>query len=261
MPWRVDDHELFFGPCKKALRRSLRDEFLGPARTWADVARQERLIVAGVNAGHGSAPRKVVYAGEVQAVMSFAEASARLAGPRYGAMRGARLSPLHVAPILDGGDVVGYERVSEEHAEESTEHPGEFGWWDDLVPRPMRARRIGSGTSSALRLKRGVPWWDGFPLDACFTLTNRFWANGAGLPLDADAIRLLRLAQHEATQVDASAPFGRDARGSAIGKRGSYLEAKGRHAEELAAWLDRCAPSAPGGNPPAKTRSRSPRRC
>lgn len=241
VPWRVDDRELFFGPCKKALRRALRRDFLGPERTFADVTKRERIVVAGVNAGHGHLPRKIVFAGELAAVMSFAEADARLRGPRYERMRANRLSPLHIEPLEPAPAPTGYRRVSDEHAE-ATKHAGEFSWWDDLVPRRMRPKRIGEATTTTLRLKQGVEWWDGFPLDACFTLSNRFWAAGAGLALDDEFVRLLTIAQHKASQVSASAPFGRDRLGAAVGLRGSYLELGGRDAEKLLAWLDAHAP-------------------
>lgn len=255
VPWRVDSEEIFFGPCKKRLRRALRERFLGPERHLADVTHRERILIAGINAGQGPRPRKIVWAGDLLAVMSFAEAAARLTGPRYAKMRAAEWTPLHLEPILECGRLVGYRHHGLEHAEENA-------WWDDLVPPNMRRGRISQATATTLRLASDVEWWEAVPLDACMLLRNRFWADGAGLPFDDDSIRMLRAAQPNADQVDASAPFGRDSRGNAIGKRGSYLELEGSVAADLAAWIDlRTGSTGPERPPPGSNDGRRRRRC
>jgi hypothetical protein len=252
VPWRVDGDEIFFGPCKKRLRRALRERFLGPERQLAEVARREWVVIAGVNASQGTRPRKLVWAGELLTVMSFAEAWARLDGPRYAKLRASASTPVHLEPIRERGRLVGYRHHGLEHVEHDS-------WWDDLVPPQMRRARVSLASSTTLRLADGVDWWDGFPLDASLLLRNRFWAEGAGLPLDEEPVRLLQAAQPDARQVDAAAPFGLDGRGSANGKRGTYLELEGSVAAALADWLDASAPSSwtPGasssvGNRPAR---------
>jgi hypothetical protein len=236
VPWRVDASQIFFGPCKKALRRALRERYLGPDRQLARVKGRERVVVAGVNAAQGPTPRKIVWAGELEQVMSFAEAWARLAGPRYERLRSFSHTPLHLEPIRDAGRLVGYRHHGLEHSEENA-------WWDDLVPPRMRARRVSEASPSVLRLAVSREWWDGFPLDACLLLENRFWADGAGLELDDEVLALLRAAQPAASGVEGSAPFGRNGKGQAIGKRGSYLDVGGTIGAKLVGWLDRRAPA------------------
>jgi hypothetical protein len=254
VPWRVDREEIFFGPCKKRLRRALRERFLGPERQLAEVASRERIVIAGVNAGQGTQPRKIVWAGDLLSVMSFAEAWGRLDGPRYEKLRAAASTPLHLKPIRERGRLVGYEHHGLEHADDNA-------WWDDLVPPQMRRTRVAEATRTRLRLASEVEWWDGFPLDACMLLRNRFWADFAGLPLDDEAVRLLRAAQPEAQHVDATAPFGRDGRGSANGKRGSYLEVEGSVANDFAAWLDARAPGSAPPNEPSSWNGLPTRKC
>jgi hypothetical protein len=260
VPWRIDADEIFFGPCKKRLRRALRDRFLGPDRQLRILSDRERIVIAGVNAGQGRTPRKIVWAGELRMVMSFAEAAARLDGDRYRQMREVRATPLHVVPTWEDGRLVGYTHRGLEHAEESRNHPGEFSWWDDLVPRPMRGTRVALADRSMVQLADGCSWWDGFPLDACMTLTNLFWADGAGLPLDERAVALLRAAQPGADAVDASAPFGRNGLGHADGKRGSYLEVEGAVASQLCDWIASERKTSPAPLEPASL-PRAPRRC
>jgi hypothetical protein len=264
VPWRIDSGEIFFGPCKKRLRRVLRERYLGPERQLAEVEGRERVVIAGVNAGSGDRSRKIVWAGELRTVMSFAEAWARLRDDRYERMRADEWTPLHLEPIREYGHLVGYRQHGREHAEESRDHPGEYAWWDDLVPRQMRKGRVGGATGTTLRLKPGVKWWDGFPLDACFVLRNRFWADGAGLAFDAELIRLLEAAQPNADGVDAAAPFGRNGRGHANGKRGTYLELEGRVSESIVRWLDARVPAPFPDRAEPDTRARTPpsrRRC
>jgi hypothetical protein len=78
-------------------------------------------------------------------------------------MRAAEWTPLHIEPIREYGHLAAYRHHGREHAEESRDHPGEYAWWDDLVPRQMRKGRVGDATGTTLRLKPGVTWWNGFP--------------------------------------------------------------------------------------------------
>jgi hypothetical protein len=252
VPWRVDDGEIFFGPCKKALRRALRDQFLGPDRHLAQVARRERIVIAGINAARGRTPRKIVWAGELDSVMSFAEAWARLQEPRHERLRTFSHTPLHLEPIWEEGRLAGYRHHGLEHSKDNA-------WWDDLVPPDMRRRGVYEASPAVIRLAAGREWWDGFPLDACFLLRNLFWADGVGLVMDDEFVELLRAAQPTARGVEAASPFGRDGRGNAIGKRGSYLDVGGRIGSGFVAWIDRRAPCGEHG-PVTSASAQGPRR-
>ena len=47
--------------------------------------------------------------------MTFAEADRLLKGDRFQELLKHPCSPLHVRPLVESGEVIGYEHVSEEH--------------------------------------------------------------------------------------------------------------------------------------------------
>ena len=100
VPWRVDQDQIFFGPCKKRIRERLRKQFLNAGISHKTVdGSTARVFVVGVNGGNPQRIRKVVWAGQLLEVMTFADAHSRLRGKRYAKMRSHESSPLHVRPI------------------------------------------------------------------------------------------------------------------------------------------------------------------
>ena len=124
IPYRVDERAIFFGPCKRRIREHLRSEYLGQGVTYAK--RSNGPFIVGVNGSNPQRIRKVVFAGRVCEVMTFAEAHRRLRGERFWELREHRSSPLHVRPIVKDENLVCYEHehVSDLHIE---------GWVEDLV--------------------------------------------------------------------------------------------------------------------------------
>ena len=237
VPWRIDDREIFFGPCKKKLRTDMREEFLKGKQS-VDVEAKRRVLVAGISPSQGKAEkRKIVWAGELVRVMSFAEAWRQLQGPRYTELRNAKYSPIHLEPAGEGAALEGYRHRSKEHSE-ATELG--FSWWDDLGDARSRPRLV-QATEDSIQLRPGVSWWQGFPRDACMLLRNTFWAMGSGIEIDQDAIRILSAVQHDREGVDACAPFGRYG-GRVNGLRGTYLRFDGRLADDFIAWLHKSVP-------------------
>ena len=255
VPWRVDDREIFFGPCKKKLRADMRAEFLKGKQS-TDVESGRRVLVAGISPSQGQDQRrKIVWAGELLRVMSFAEAWRQLQGPRYAELRAAKYSPLHLEPIGEGEFLGGYRHRSKEHSEVTKSG---FAWWDDLGDTRSRSRLV-QATEDSIRLKPGISWWKGFPRDACMLFRNTFWAGGFGMELDEDAIRILSAAQQHRDGVNAYAPFGRNG-GRVNGLRGTYLRFDGRLAGDFITWVHKSAP-ARLPKPPAPTVESKRKRC
>src|SRR6266542_2974502 len=97
VPWRVDDDEIFFGPCKISLREKLRRDLLGPETDRAVPG--DDIYFVGFNALGVPRARKVVWAGRMREAMSFGRAWLELDGPRYEKMRDeSGYSPLHLVP-------------------------------------------------------------------------------------------------------------------------------------------------------------------
>jgi hypothetical protein len=224
VPWRVDEELIYFGPCKRRLRQRLRKECLADGRAHCTV--RDDLYIVSVNGSNAKRVRKVVSAGKLSEVMTFAEAAARLDGDRFSELREAPKSPLHVRPHFQGGELVGYEHVSFEHIENDE-------WITDLVSKPAKVSLNGR----TIRLRPGVRSRDVFDRDCCMLLDNLFFAQGEGVQFDQEGVNILNAAQPGVAGIDAYAVFGLDAAGKANGLRGRFLEMNGDLADRFVAWL------------------------
>ena len=230
VPYRIDNGEIFFGPCKKALRERMRSRYLN--ETTGSAVPPDDVYVMGFSGGNGSRTRKVVWIGKLMRVMTFAFAYGFLNGPRYRRMRERRDSPLHVRPIVYGGRLVGYEHRSELHRDRDL-------WIPDLV-KSMRSPLVRK-EGRRLLLRDGVSAWAGFSRDACLLFENVFFALGRGRDVDDRLVAILQDAQH-GKNVDRYAIFGYRANGSVDGKTGNHLSVSGDCARELAHWIREVRP-------------------
>jgi hypothetical protein len=233
VPWRVDEKEIFFGPCKMGIRERLRKQHLRTDCHHRIIA--DDLFIVSVNGSNAERIRKVVSAGKVSEVMTFREADKRLRGDRFREMREHRLSPLHVRPVEEGGKFVGYERVSGEHAYREKDKPYDK-WVYDLVSDPEGFEITPKEGQERLILRR-APTQD-FDRDCCMLLANLFFAQGQGIQFDKQAVDILKEAQPDRPGIDAYAVFGLDAAGRVNGLRGNFLEMDGDLANRFVAWLN-----------------------
>jgi hypothetical protein len=244
VPWRVDDDEIFFGPCKIPLREKLRPELLGPDTDRA-VPRDDIYFV-GFNALGVPRARKLVWAGRMREAMSFAQAWIELDGPRYEKMRDeSGHSPVHLVPLDGSGRPTGYRQRGKEHLENGD-------WVSDVVDDELRAGAVVSGRD--VRLLPHKTWWTGFSRDICFRFENLFFATEGGLDIDEQLVKILADAQPDRVGVDSLAIFGINAAGDPDGRRGGWLELRGDHLERFVAWLGaRLPPSLRGHRAPGAT--------
>lgn len=233
VPWEVDRHEIFFGPCKKRLREHLKKTVLGDAD---EVAPVPDIFVVGFNAlPSPDGPRSVVWAGRMTRAMTFARAFDLFVGSsRYEEMLAVDDSPLNVLPVRDGaGKLVGYQiRTNGDHRDSD--------WTTDLVTNDKSTVRDGD----RLMLRPCVAPTTGFGRDVVFTLDNLFFANGKGLAVDDDLEAILQAAQ-PGRRVDTVAVFGRTADDAPDGRRGSYLTISDEVlVRRLVDWIGAGAPRA-----------------
>lgn len=226
VPWRVDDQEIFFGPCKKRIREELRSRFL--SETVDDASPDEDIYLVGLNPSNASGRRTVLWAGRVARVMTYQRAHEVLAGPRYAAMRSNAHSPLHVTPIIEEGDLVGYAHNSLQHAKGDA-------WVLDLVKRASDGAVAHIG--DRLMLADARTDWDGFPRDVCFLLENLFFATGRAIDVDEEAADIFRQAQPDVADVNPYAVFGYRRDGSVNGLTGSSLKLESPLADQLVDWI------------------------
>jgi hypothetical protein len=226
VPWRVDDDLIFFGPCKKRIRESLREQYLRPDNSHAIVT--DDLYIVGINGGNTQRDRKVVWWGKLTEVMTFAHAHERLCGARFQGLRSDQSSPLHVRPLIENGILIGYEHISDEHIRDNE-------WVGDLVSRSSLFKD--NLKERKLVIQQGYSW-EVFDRDCCMLLLNGFFASGQGVAFDDESLEILRQAQPEKSRIDKYAVFGRTANDRANGLRGTYLPIVGELADRFVAWLE-----------------------
>ncbi|HTZ96380.1 MAG TPA: hypothetical protein VMB18_08295 [Terriglobales bacterium] len=219
VPFAIDEAEIFFGPCKKRLRQLLRKEFL---RDTDSCEPEEDIYVIGFNGSNPSSKRKVIWAGKIKRVMTFARADVDLSSPRYDGIRQGTRPPLHVRPEYSQGNLVGYSKVGFLHSE---------NWIYDLVQNPNRFPEECISGGKMLAPPDRAPF-DSFDRDACLLLENRFYASGTGLEIRSEMLEVLR-SQQQGRAVDEYAIFGRRADGTADGRVGSWLELTGKPAQDF----------------------------
>lgn len=230
VPWRVDEDLIFFGPCKKRIRKFLRDKYLMPDNKGHSNV-DEDIFIIGVNGSNPIPSRKVVWAGKLSEVMTFAEADKRMQGDRFLKLREHSSSPLHVRPMVENGEFIGYEHVSNEHIEKDR-------WVLDLVSN--RANPSIQVEGRKLILQPGKTD-QAFDRDCCMFLENRFFADGQGLEFDEEALEILRNAQPGKLGIDRYAIFGRQkkGKGNAEGLVGRYLPIPGDLANRFVTWIEK----------------------
>ncbi|MCX5828283.1 MAG: hypothetical protein NTV58_09835 [Deltaproteobacteria bacterium] len=228
VPWCVDEDLIFFGPCKKRIRELLRKNYLLPDKSHSNV--DEDIFIVGVNGSNRMKIRKVVWAGRLSEVMTFAEAYKRMQGSRYLKLRNHLSSPLHVKPVSLNGKFIGYEHVSNEHIEKDS-------WVLDLVSNRTNHNVLLEGRRLILQPEKTEQVFD---RDCCMFLENRFFAAGHGLEFDEVALEILRNAQPGKLGINHYAIFGRQkkGKGNAEGLLGRYLQISGDLANGFVTWIE-----------------------
>lgn len=233
VPWRIDDEEVFFGPCKKRLR-----EILAKARLQGKDLRDT--FIVGVSPGNSSRSRTVLWAGRIKRLMTFAEAYTALQAEKYQKMRRNNNSPLHLKPIEDRGRLVGYEHYGDLHSGDASAQCATPPWVDDLVSsRPPQNPDVRIEGRDRLFVQGDANPAEAFPRDVCALCTNMFFAYPGGpgaLEVDQDLVAILQRAQPN-KPIDCYAIFGYRKDRSAEGMTGRYLLLAGADAEMVTGWI------------------------
>ncbi|MBI4775886.1 MAG: hypothetical protein HY788_17220 [Deltaproteobacteria bacterium] len=232
VPYLVNEEEIFFGPCKRSLRKAFRKQYL---KTANDFFLEEEVIIVGVNGSNRHRNRKIVWAGRVVRLMTFETAYEALHGSKYQEMREREDSPLHLKPLYDEGEFQGYAHCSLMHSKLD-------GWIRDLTHSSNpHVRREGN----RLLLVPGTDRHQAFPRDCCFVLDRIFFAQGAGIPISEEMVEVLRRVQPEREGIGDYAIFGQRIDESADGRTGRWLEISGSEAEKLLKQIEEGVPSSP----------------
>jgi len=230
VPWVVDDSEIFFGPCKRRLRASLRADYLR-GQAHRDMSSDD-VFVVGLNGANAERLRKIIWVGKITSLMTFAHAWGTLNDPRYREMREDRYSPLHLQPLFESGQHTGYRLASEQHLGQ---------WLEDLTAKLTSVTKNCVITDDEIKVNPGRSPSDVFERDACLLLERRFVANGRGIDLSAPMLDILRqvVPLRPDDSIDAYAVFGTRLDGSVEGKAGGWVELAGGLAERFIALVTR----------------------
>lgn len=246
VPYSISHKEIFFGPCKKRLRKKLCDQYL---ETSNDVNPNESIFVVGVNGSNPEKCRKIIWAGRIIRLMTFEVAYNKLTASKYRQMRLENKSPLHVRPLYDNaGKFKGYEHCSLMHKKDDN-------WVLDFVTR--RNNRYVRLEGKQLLLTPIESRYQALLRDCCFLLDNLFFAQGVGVPITIKILDILKETQPERKDIDEYAIFGRRSDGSADGRTGCWLEVTGESAKELVHLIKDNIPAMSGARHTTNRRSKS----
>ena len=222
VPWKTDDKEIFFGPCKKRLRKVFR-KFLNENKDHSNEFDDDYYLI-GLNGLSRERKRKIVWAGKLKEVMTFAYAYKQLNGMQYLEMRDSDNSPLHVKPIEENRKLVGYEFLNKMHGGKNNE------WVSDLVSKQKSKEKSNEIeiTKNKIIAKNGnIPFYT-FDRDSCLLFENIFFAKHGGIDIDNEVLKIFKSYFKEKgideNDIDAQAIFGKDKNGKPNGMRGSWLE-------------------------------------
>ena len=248
VPFEVNDKEIFFGPCKKALRQMLAREFLG-RKEKIDVQDQE-LFVVGVNGAFYNHQkqliRKIVWAGQINIISTFAYAFDKSRNNRrYAGLlkHSSELpSPIHVQPLSAGRNMNrGYKLRYIDGF-----HHVDSDWVRDLTDVPKGKRSIDLLENELLVSSNKRP----FTRDCCFLCSNLWYARGTGIEITDGMISAIvdSLPKKEVgndrwailNNIKKYPPFGSCGyQGSKVnGLRGSYLTLEGEAAVSFMAEIE-----------------------
>lgn len=224
VPMKVNKKEIFFGPCKKGLRAKL--------KSYVDKKIEDKIYIIGLNASYkknGIGVRKIVWAGRLNKVMTFKKAfeifKSKKKYKKIYDLKDENLninSPLHVEPIYDL-EFVGYKHRGTMHKN---------CWKEDLV-KPFDMNKIIEINDDQIKIKKDSKVGDVFTRDSCFLLENIFYAEGKGLKINDDILNIFKKEQYNLESINKFAIFGKDKNGNPNGKRGGWLEIKGKNTDRL----------------------------
>lgn len=234
VPFRINDEEIFYGPCKKSIRGEIRKLF--PSR---DIIYPERenyeIYLVGINPAKGKkerkVPRSILFAGKIKKIFTFESAwkyynnravnDENLAKMINGI---ENLSPLHLEPKYDknNGKFIGYKHRTKEHKRK---------WLEDILSQNEKRNLTKEEENSIYEndeiiLNEQLQ----FERDCCFELDNIFLSYKNHIcPIELDEIfldlirkRLEELNHKERLNAkggpDIFAPFGYNENGDRYGR-------------------------------------------
>ena len=182
VPYKLNNKEetIFFGPCKRDLRKKLAKDSNIVIKKSEIPARD--IYVMGFNGSNPDKIRKIVWIGKIKQIFTFDKARNQLQKKTgFEELFTDPFSPLHVKSFLEDNNF-GYERVSRFHE-------GNNFWVTDIANRMDDVIIKGK----KFYLKPGETRQT-LTKDCCFICENLFFAEGEGIAIDNELSILLKKA-------------------------------------------------------------------
>lgn len=220
VPWRVNENEIFFGPCKKRLRAYLRKEYL-KEKEEVNVY-DKNLYILGFNGGNSMEVRKIVWLGKIVKLCTFKKAfQITQDEQKYFKMLTHKFSPLNLEPVFDlNNEHYGYKIRSEEHKKGGA-------WLSDFTSKPRK--NFDKSQEDYIFSDRDIK-----DRDICIFLENLHFAKDCkGIEINSNILNSLKNSQPENNDINKYCVFGKTKNGKARGLAGGFLKIQNSNAEEL----------------------------
>ncbi|MGV9206303.1 MAG: hypothetical protein ACOC44_20035 [Promethearchaeia archaeon] len=216
VPYKVNDEIIFFGPCKKRLRKNFYKKYLKHSEE-GEVNVKEDLYLLGLNAYNPKKVRKIVWVGKIWKILTYEKANKIFSSNKneFKEMIEKEKSPLNLEPIYNSGKFKGYKLRSKEHLENDS-------WVKDVIDSKENPRV--NLTDKTIKLKESDNRNEIFTKDCVLLCKNIFFAEGKGIDIDEEIVNLFKKVQPNEGEIDDYAIFGRQSNDNAKGLRGNFLE-------------------------------------
>ncbi len=215
VPYRVNDDIIFFGPCKRGLRKELYEQYLKNTPNGEVDVSSENLYLIGVNGiNETERRRKIIWAGKILKILTFERAYHICSSDKqFEEMMQLQNSPLHLEPIYDDGKTfIGYKLRSTIHEDDD--------WISDVIENKNDPNVEIDLKNKTIILKNSSKRKDIFLRDCCFLCENIFFARGKGIDIDENILNIFRKVQPNKSGIDIPAIFGRRKDGKVNSLRG-----------------------------------------
>jgi hypothetical protein len=210
VPKKIDENEIFFGPCMALLREKFYRDYLQKAVIQGKESQliRNEIFLVGINSTSKGLPRRIIWAGKIKELTTFKGAwdkinSSKIKEKYYYLING-KDSPLLVEPILDNnGNFIGYKQ------RKNGTHKG--FWKKDLCSNYKNLEEIFNikATKNEIKLTNYSKREQIFNRDICLWLENIFYVNGLGIILDEDFLKIIKkIKPNKKDTINNRNPFG-----------------------------------------------------
>lgn len=240
MPYKLNDDELFFGPCKKRIREEIKKNYIKEKDYINLLTTKQNIYIVGINPNlpKKDKARRLLFAGKIKEIFTFKQSwnkykkLAKNDEDIYKMINGSKeeiygcgqeiedigekngdqnyQSPLHLIPVKKG-NIEGYKHRTSMH---------KLNWIKDILSdkeleRYKTERKIKGDIKGFLEMNKineiyktkGVE----FQRDCCFSLENIFFSdknNPNPIPLDEGLLNLIVMGLKNPKGADLKCPFG-----------------------------------------------------